>query len=98
MLQNSTETLERLEHAFDDIKKKLFDRLHEAVRQQIFPLQPVKSASLERVSSKQLPEGRNNATSQLSKPLLTTAESLDPDVEAIELHTTLPVPMSYDRK
>eukprot|EP01025_Chloroclados_australasicus_P020410 TRINITY_DN21511_c0_g1_i1.p2 TRINITY_DN21511_c0_g1~~TRINITY_DN21511_c0_g1_i1.p2 ORF type:complete len:196 (+),score=25.71 TRINITY_DN21511_c0_g1_i1:313-900(+) len=35
--QNSTETLDRLEKAFDDIKRKLFSELHDIVRQQIFP-------------------------------------------------------------
>ena len=36
-MQNSTQTLEQLEHAFDNIKRKLFSELHEVVRQQVFP-------------------------------------------------------------
>lgn len=35
--QNSTETLEKLEHAFDNIKRRLFSELHSVVREQIFP-------------------------------------------------------------
>lgn len=37
MLQNSTETLQQLEAAFDEVKKKLFTELHQIVREQIFP-------------------------------------------------------------
>jgi hypothetical protein len=36
-VQNSTDTLERLEHAFDNIKRRLFSELHSVVRAQIFP-------------------------------------------------------------
>jgi hypothetical protein len=43
--QNSTETLEQLEHAFDNIKRKLFSELHEVVRQQVFPALDASSAS-----------------------------------------------------
>ena len=35
--QNATEELERLENAFDQVKKQLFGRLHDLARQQIFP-------------------------------------------------------------
>lgn len=31
------ETLEALEHAFDDIKRQLFSELHKVVRKQVFP-------------------------------------------------------------
>jgi hypothetical protein len=36
-LQNSTDTLEQLERAFDNIKRKLFWELHNIVRKQVFP-------------------------------------------------------------
>jgi arogenate dehydrogenase (NADP+) len=36
-MQNSTETLEQLERAFDNIKRKLFHELHTIVREQVFP-------------------------------------------------------------
>jgi hypothetical protein len=36
-LQNSTDTLEQLERAFDNIKRKLFRELHNIVRKQVFP-------------------------------------------------------------
>ena len=35
-LQSATEELERLEHAFDSVKKQLFDRLHGILREQLF--------------------------------------------------------------
>eukprot|EP00892_Ulva_mutabilis_P003160 jgi/Ulvmu1/12845/UM098_0030.1 len=38
--QNSTETLQQLEAAFDEIKEKLFTQLHQVVREQIFPPVP----------------------------------------------------------
>ena len=39
--QNATEELERLEHAFDAVRRGLFQRLHDGVRAQIFnPTQP----------------------------------------------------------
>jgi hypothetical protein len=44
-LQNSTDTLERLEHAFDNIKRRLFSELHSVVRKQIFPSQADGEAS-----------------------------------------------------
>lgn len=31
------ETLEALEHAFDDVKRQLFSELHKVVRKQVFP-------------------------------------------------------------
>ncbi len=34
--QSATEELERLEHAFDSVKKQLFDRLHGILREQLF--------------------------------------------------------------
>ena len=36
VLQSATEELERLEHAFDSVKKQLFDRLHGILREQLF--------------------------------------------------------------
>jgi hypothetical protein len=39
-LQNATEELERLEHAFDSVKKQLFRRLHEVARAQLFQQAP----------------------------------------------------------
>ena len=36
LLQNATEELERLEHAFDSVKKQLFRRLHDVARAQLF--------------------------------------------------------------
>lgn len=35
--QNATDELERLEQAFDTVKKQLFGRLHDIARQQLFP-------------------------------------------------------------
>ena len=35
-VQSATEELERLEHAFDRVKKQLFDRLHGILREQLF--------------------------------------------------------------
>ena len=40
VLQNSTDTLEQLECAFDNIKRKLFKELHGVVREQVFPAHP----------------------------------------------------------
>ena len=37
VMQNSMETLEALEHAFDDVKRQLFSELHKVVRKQVFP-------------------------------------------------------------
>lgn len=45
-LQNSTETLEQLDHAFDNIKRKLFNELHDIVRQQVFPAHSSKQSEL----------------------------------------------------
>lgn len=60
-MQNSTQTLERLEHALDDVKKKLFDQLHEAVRQQIFPLHAVDQAD---VPPRRLPAPSSDSESE----------------------------------
>lgn len=35
-MQSATEELERLEHAFDRVKKQLFGRLHDIARAQLF--------------------------------------------------------------
>lgn len=45
-LQNSTETLEQLDRAFDNIKRKLFNELHAIVRQQVFPAHSSKQSEL----------------------------------------------------
>ncbi|EIE24157.1 hypothetical protein COCSUDRAFT_14797 [Coccomyxa subellipsoidea C-169] len=37
---NATEELERLEHAFDSVKKQLFRRLHDVAREQLFQQAP----------------------------------------------------------
>lgn len=42
--QSATEELERLEHAFDRVKKQLFDRLHGILREQLFHDPPVPGA------------------------------------------------------
>ena len=39
-MQNATEELERLERAFDSVKKQLFTRLHAVARQQLFQQAP----------------------------------------------------------
>lgn len=39
-MQNATEELERLEHAFDSVKKQLFLRLHDVARAQLFQQAP----------------------------------------------------------
>lgn len=41
MAQNATEELERLEHAFDSVKKQLFRRLHDVARDQLFQQAPM---------------------------------------------------------
>ena len=41
VLQSATEELERLEHAFDSVKKQLFDRLHGILREQLFHDTPI---------------------------------------------------------
>ena len=43
-MQSATEELERLEHAFDSVKKQLFDRLHGILREQLFHDGPPMSA------------------------------------------------------
>ncbi len=40
VVQNATEELERLEHAFDSVKKQLFRRLHDVARAQLFQQAP----------------------------------------------------------
>ncbi len=40
MLQNATEMLEELERAFDSVKRQLFERLHDKLRDQLFPVMP----------------------------------------------------------
>ena len=42
--QNATEELDRLEKAFDDVKKQLFDQLHDVVRSQLFSDEQSRSA------------------------------------------------------
>ena len=44
-MQSATEELERLEHAFDSVKKQLFDRLHGILREQLFHDGPAMSAA-----------------------------------------------------
>lgn len=39
-MQNATEELQRLEHAFDSVKKQLFARLHAVARLQLFQQAP----------------------------------------------------------
>lgn len=55
VVQNSTETLQQLEAAFDEVKEKLFTELHQVVREQIFP--PVPKETL------QLPENSSDSES-----------------------------------
>lgn len=38
--QNATEELQRLEHAFESVKKQLFGRLHDIARAQLFQQAP----------------------------------------------------------
>jgi arogenate dehydrogenase (NADP+), plant len=45
-LQNSTETLEQLDHAFDNIKRKLFSEMHDLIRRQVFPAHSSTQAEL----------------------------------------------------
>jgi hypothetical protein len=42
-LLHSAEELERLEKAFDTVKKQLLGRLHDIARAQLFPVQPASS-------------------------------------------------------
>lgn len=39
-LQNATEMLEALERAFDSVKSQLFQRLHDKLREELFPAVP----------------------------------------------------------
>ena len=39
-MQNATEELQRLEHAFESVKKQLFGRLHDIARAQLFQQAP----------------------------------------------------------
>lgn len=54
-LQNSTETLDQLERAFDNIKRRLFSELHNIVRQQVFP------ADVQQTTQLSLPAGNDRA-------------------------------------
>lgn len=47
--QNATEELERLEVAFDSVKKQLFGRLHEIARRQLFPDAPQRASKVAEV-------------------------------------------------
>lgn len=58
--QNATEELTRLEMAFDDVKRQLFDRLHGILRAQLFP---VNASAAEREKEKEK-EGGNKAAAQ----------------------------------
>jgi hypothetical protein len=40
VLQNATQMLEELERAFDSVKRQLFERLHDKLRDQLFPVMP----------------------------------------------------------
>lgn len=44
-MQNATEELQRLELAFESVKKQLFGRLHDIARAQLFQQAPSASAS-----------------------------------------------------
>jgi arogenate dehydrogenase (NADP+), plant len=39
-VQNATEMLESLERAFDSVKSQLFQRLHDKLREELFPVMP----------------------------------------------------------
>lgn len=39
-MQNATEMLEALERAFDSVKRQLFQRLHDKLREELFPVMP----------------------------------------------------------
>ena len=39
-MQNATEELQRLEHAFESVKRQLFGRLHDIARAQLFQQAP----------------------------------------------------------
>ena len=43
-MQNATEELQRLEHAFESVKKQLFGRLHDIARAQLFQQAPSKAS------------------------------------------------------
>ena len=44
LMQNATEELQRLEHAFESVKKQLFGRLHDIARAQLFQQAPSKAS------------------------------------------------------
>jgi hypothetical protein len=68
-LQNSTDTLEALEHAFDDIKRKLFSELHEVVRKQVFPEgRASKQLSLPAASASTTSADESEGTDPLNHP------------------------------
>jgi len=72
--RNATDELERLEQAFDIVKKQLLGRLHDIARNQIFPdgMAPAQTTttttSVPNLSQPALPSGNTN--SQHSSPLL----------------------------
>ena len=55
-MQSATEELERLEHAFDSVKKQLFDRLHGILREQLFHDGPAVSAAGVPVAAPSVPQ------------------------------------------
>lgn len=86
--QSATEELERLEHAFDRVKKQLFDRLHGILREQLFHDAPVPIAATTAVAaagtvpSRDAPRHPQLRAHSISADSDDDDEALDPRVAA----------------
>ena len=74
--QNATEELQRLEHAFDSVKKQLFGRLHMILRKDLFqgPASPPEPALNGKYALGQLSETSQALGAEPGR------EHVDPDV------------------
>lgn len=66
--ENATEELARMEAAFDEVKKQLFDQLHDVVRARIFYVRPATDPAPAPASAAALP-AHSPARSHISLPL-----------------------------
>lgn len=77
--QNATDELERLEKAFDTVKKQLFGRLHDIARQQLFPEEaPNASQQQVQVAPQQQLPAQLHAAPKLALPPQTVSVSAEP--------------------
>ena len=75
--------MERLEHAFDRVKKQLFDRLHGILREQLFHDAPVSVPAMTGVAVAGVASSRDRPRQQLRAHSI-SADSDDDDDEALE--------------